>query len=519
MKKQHNMKRCLCLFLSLFVISMTLLFSGGQQVFAATPKVSSTQIKNSDDRDYVNSAIAYYLKDSDVAATLRNDQPVILIFEGASNNAQTIENYDGKNTGYFNKRTSAVCIVIKKINGENSIVYFNDLCSTLPDRPAAAGKEYATAKDGIYGVIAWNHKSKYAALQTRAKAKDGTFTNTSIPAVRLTTSGYRDTTATGINLHTRTTTSISSSGNWSEGCILISSCNTQNNTAAYKEFLSSVYPSSVTISNEGAIGSTKLPYITGGLQKNVGTLVINRYLYKEEMKVIYGNSDAVNCILSASAGIVGQEQPISIEVSLSQNPVKQGTSCNISGSVTGRNPITSVTGTIQSSILGNVQTYTIRPNARRVNLRTSLINSNLKFARLSAGKYTLIIKAVDSAGKSYTKKVSFTVTSEAPAASTLSVNASLATTSIAYGHGCNILGTVTSNYKINSLKGVVYNSSNKAVQSYSYNPATKSVDLKQSQLNTKIKFGSLAKGQYKLKITASDEKGTTKTKTISFTVK
>ena len=207
---------------------------------------------------------------------------------------------------------------------------------------------------------------------------------------------------------------------------------------------------------------------------------------------------------------------LKVSASMATTTITKGNSCNITGTVSSNYTIKTVKGEILNSSGTVVQTKTVSPNAKTLNLKDSEINSSLKFGSLAVGSYKLKITATDTRiTKSQT--INFTVKAADPA-STLKVSAAMATTTITKGNSCNITGTVSSNYTIKTVKGEILNSAGTAVQTKTVSPNAKTLNLKDSDINAGLKFGSLAVGSYKLKITATDSK-TSKSQTISFTVK
>lgn len=200
------------------------------------------------------------------------------------------------------------------------------------------------------------------------------------------------------------------------------------------------------------------------------------------------------------------------KVAPAKTTLAKGSSCNIIGTISSNYNITSVTGDIKNSSGIVVQTKTINPSAKTVDIKASAINNELKFGSLEGGTYTFVIKATDASNTTKSRSVSFTV-------SAINVNASLASTSINYGSACNITGTITSTFLINQVTGTIYNSAGNSVQSQSVSTGTTSFDLKSSAINSNLSFGKLAKGSYSLVITAYDSKGISAQKTIKFTIK
>ncbi|MBR5348832.1 MAG: C39 family peptidase [Lachnospiraceae bacterium] len=205
------------------------------------------------------------------------------------------------------------------------------------------------------------------------------------------------------------------------------------------------------------------------------------------------------------------------DLSTSLNPVPTGNSCNVLGTVSSNFEIKKIVGTIVNSSGKTVQTATITPNTKYVELKTSGINANLIFGKLSTGGYTLTVTATDSL-KSVSSSYSFTVQNTSPD-STLSIS-SLRTecNPITKGNACNILGAVTSNYSISKVVGEIISSTGIKVQSVTITPNTKSVDLKSTDINLKLSLGTLSAGPYTLKVTATDAKKSISS-SYSFTVK
>lgn len=145
---------------------------------------------------------------------------LVFLFEGVGNNSSC------------NKRLNAMCVVVK--NG--SIVYLNRNSSTIPDYPfnpsKNGGDPMPTIKSGVYGFTTVNHRSTYAALNVSAAN-----------VVRFKSkSNYYNSTSAGINVHRRSSDSISASGNsWvnSAGCQLIGKSGT-NATSEYAKFIQAV---------------------------------------------------------------------------------------------------------------------------------------------------------------------------------------------------------------------------------------------------------------------------------------
>ncbi len=203
---------------------------------------------------------------------------------------------------------------------------------------------------------------------------------------------------------------------------------------------------------------------------------------------------------------------LNINMTSVPSSIDKGSSFNLVGTVSSNYKITSVKGYIMKGST-TVQSASCVPNSTSLAIKSSVINSNLKFGSLAEGTYTLKIVATDSSNKSYTYTKSFTVK-----ASTLNINMTSVPSSINKGSSFNLVGTVSSNYKITSVKGYIMKGST-TVQSASCVPNSTSLAIKSSVINSNLKFGSLAKGTYTLKIVATDSSNKSYTYTKSFTVK
>ncbi len=206
---------------------------------------------------------------------------------------------------------------------------------------------------------------------------------------------------------------------------------------------------------------------------------------------------------------------LAISLGMDATTITAGNGCNITGTVSSNYTITTITGSFINSSGTTVQTVSISPNSKTVDLKSTDINMKLAFGKLAAGNYTLKVVATDSK-KSVSSSKSFTIKNADPA-STLAVSLGLASTTIQQGNGCNITGSVSSNYNISSVTGSFINSSGSVVQTVTVYPNSKSLDIKNSDINMKLTFGSLAPGNYTLRVTAYDAK-TSASSSKSFTI-
>lgn len=86
------------------------------------------------------------------------------------------------------------------------------------------------------------------------------------------------------------------------------------------------------------------------------------------------------------------------------------------------------------------------------------------------------------------------------------------------GNSNPVNGSVVSLYNITKVTGqFFYANGTKASDPVTITPNTKIVILEDTKINSKLKFGSLAKGDYELRITATNAAGTV-TKSVNFTI-
>ena len=174
----------------------------------------SELIRGADHRTYVETLTDYYMRtNTRVWKALQKGQCAMFLFEGCSDNLNDRRLAD---LSYY--RVSAVCLVVRLDKaGEPYIVYFNQNCSTIPDRPLEFGAWEledvgevgpATVRDGTYELYSVKHMGAYEALHVRDSEKDE-----KISAVYMTPDGFVATEADCINIHTRTGNHVSRQGN------------------------------------------------------------------------------------------------------------------------------------------------------------------------------------------------------------------------------------------------------------------------------------------------------------------
>lgn len=264
-----------------FLCALVLLLSITPQ--AAAYEIDLSQlIENPDSRRFVQMMLDYHLRnDAAVRETLREGYSAVFFFEGCSDNMD-----DPALTDLTYYRVSAVCVALRlDESGEPYICYYNENCSTLPDRPLDYGSWYfeevgsvgpATVSDGTYELYSVYHNGIYEAFQVRTTYEDG-----SVSAVYMTPEGYTNQNATEINIHTRTGNHTIPVGMWSAGCILVGG----GNYAEFTELIESTYYAD---------------YEYFVIDQRVGTVTINRQCLKEELYDLYEDQDAVDMLLANS---------------------------------------------------------------------------------------------------------------------------------------------------------------------------------------------------------------------------
>lgn len=277
------MRRTLRRFLCFFVM-MVLCLSGIPRVSALENAVLSLShyIQNTEKRHFVESMLSYHLRENTmVRQTLEDELCAVFFFEGCSDNMTDPELSD---LSYY--RVSAVCIVVKlDEDGKPVITYFNEDCSTLPDRPLEYGAWEleqtgsvgpATVCDGTYELYSVYHAGSYEALHLRTAYEDDT-----ISAVYMTPEGFVHHPANAINIHTRTGNHVIEKAMWSAGCMLVG----DGEWMDYANLIVAAYYSS---------------YGKFQVDQKVGCVTINRQMLQQEMYDLYQDQEAVDALLVSS---------------------------------------------------------------------------------------------------------------------------------------------------------------------------------------------------------------------------
>ncbi len=237
------------------------------------------------------------------------------------------------------------------------------------------------------------------------------------------------------------------------------------------------------------------------------------------------------CIAALCAGTFVYSKAIAadkstLKVALTSKPtqISCGSSFNIKGTAISNYTINSIAGYIfKSGNTSSIQHYVYNPRVRYLDIQSSPVNTQLKFSKLATGSYIMMFSAKDTSGKTFTTSaVRFNVISlNNKVASKLKITLTDKPSTINEGASFDIGGTITSNYKINKAVGYIFKEGNPTniQNSGYYNPNSTSVNIGKSQINSKLAFGSLAAGNYKLYIAATDTSGkSVNTGMIKFTV-
>ena len=234
------------------------------------------------------------------------------------------------------------------------------------------------------------------------------------------------------------------------------------------------------------------------------------------LKIVATNAAGKAQQISKAFSVTDSSSTLKIDLTSYPSSITAGNVFGLRGSISSNYKITSVKGYIINSSGTTVQTQSDTPNTTSADIKSLNVNQKLKFATLAVGKYTLKIVATDASGKSVTITKDFSVTQTA---STLKIDLTTYPTEINYGKSFGLRGTISSNYKITSVKGYIINSSGTTVQTQSDAPNATSANIRYLNVNQNLKFAKLSKGTYTLKIVATDASGKSVTITKTFKVK
>ena len=478
------------------------------QMFAASFAVSAASRAGSDLLDayttadakkYILSAIDYYLNNN---RNLSNGNGrVIFMFEGANKNANS----------YSDKRDQAITVVLETATA--NIIYVQDNCSTIPDKPDGVydGLPAATVKDGTYPIYTINHgdhgfhgfgRKDYAAFALNND--DG------VPCFRY---NY-ESSATLIHIHSREDNSIGSDKPNSTGCLLV---------GTRDSFFSFVN----LITGRNFI-SKEDRWESNALNKFCGWVVIDRQLAKDALSTFYGST--INDITEASWGAAYEYSSGSSD--------NGGTDNNTNNNGTVSSSTTSTPTTSSSSVKTGLYYVTSVGNQLRV--RAGASKSSTILGQLPKDAYVWVTSTTVKTNDGYEwyKVVTRGMTGWVAAYNKSNGDRNLRKSS-KYTYACSLgfsrpaNGAVLPQGQPYNIEGFVNNfsGSNATVRAmlskldgsyYKSVPITlehkETVDLKYTDINSKLKFGNLSGGAYKLTITVNYTiNGTAKSKTVTHT--
>ena len=279
------MKKCLCLILALILLLSVVPAASAYEIGQPYHKNLSAWIRNREYREYVEMMLDYHLRNNKmVQDALEGGFAAVFLFDGCSDNLDDPELAD---LTYY--RVTGVCVVLKlDARGEPRLLYVNDKCSTIPDRPLQYGAWRlsgvgdvgpATICDGTYQLYSVRHKGEYEALHVRTEYYDEL-----VDAVYMTPAGYVNARASEINVHTRTSNHTSSRGMWSAGCPLVGG----GKTSEFSRLMQATYYSI---------------YDSFELGNFVGVLTVDRMPLRRALYTLYEDPDAVDRFLANSRQI------------------------------------------------------------------------------------------------------------------------------------------------------------------------------------------------------------------------
>lgn len=209
-----------------------------------------------------------------------------------------------------------------------------------------------------------------------------------------------------------------------------------------------------------------------------------------------------------------EKQPVS-EMKLTSytapNSLTVGNYFILRGYITSNTTIKSVTAGVYDSSGKQVIGYTAHPNTKSYSL--AKLDMKVKFGKLSAGSYTYKVIAEDACGTQTLLSHTFTETVQKE----MKLTSYTKPVSLHVGNGFSVQGRVSSGSKITKVTVGIYDSNGNGVIVRTAHPNTTYYYLE--NLDHRIKFGTLKKGTYWYKVTATDANGTETLLNTKFTEK
>lgn len=191
--------------------------------------------------------------------------------------------------------------------------------------------------------------------------------------------------------------------------------------------------------------------------------------------------------------------------------IKAGAVFQMKGTIKTNEKMTKISCTIYNSNGKKcLQRYDARVNAKSYNLKKA--DPHLAFDKLTAGKYYYRVCVYNAKGtKKRVVNRKFTVTGTSAAADgniQISNPVPSADITLTAGQSYSLSGTITSKYKMKSITAKIINSSNQVVYSKVSKPNSKQYSLKNSAIDSAMKFDALTAGTYTFQINAVDTQKT-----------
>ena len=232
-----------------------------------------------------------------------------------------------------------------------------------------------------------------------------------------------------------------------------------------------------------------------------------RYWYIKSITIAKGAKAPAKgkALTAASASSASVASTLKITDATKPTSISKGDGFPVAGIVQSNYRLSKVTVKITDSKGKTVIKQSVKPNTWIYDLAG--VDAKVKFGTLSAGKYTYRVIAKDEKKTSTLVKSEFKV--KKPPKSALNISSYNAPTRNRKGYSYSIKGKITSNKKITNVAVQVLDSKGKVKLGASAKPNSTSYDVK--KLDAKIKFGTLALGNYTYRIVSTD---TTQTKTL-----
>ncbi len=186
--------------------------------------------------------------------------------------------------------------------------------------------------------------------------------------------------------------------------------------------------------------------------------------------------------------------------------VKKGATFQMKGTLKANEKMTKISCTIYNSNGKKcLQRYDKKLNGKTYNLKKA--DPYLAFDRLAAGKYYYRVCVYNAKGtKRRVVNRKFTVNGTAASSGSIKISNPVPSGDFTLnaGQSYSLSGTITSKYKMKKITAKILNSSNQVVYSKVSKPNSKKYSLKNSAIDSAMKFDALTAGTYTFQINAID---------------